>query len=583
MPETFLHGVEVVEITDGPRPIRTVRSGIIGLIGTAPDSQQEVKASLLTGVAADNNALTFTSKLEGELGNNTGIRFVDPKANSAALSVSVVNGDITVSLATDADGDITSTAAEVRSAIMAKAEAHALVKVANTGGGGATATATLSTSTIGSIAVTNGGSGYLTPPAVVIAGGGGSGATATAVLTDGVVTSITVNNPGTGYSSPTVTITPPTGGSSGAGVVSAFRRQSLADGLNDEFPLNRPVLVAGDAAKAAKLGETGTLPGAMDGIFDQVGAVVIVVRVAEGEDDEDTITNVIGGINTGDDTYEGVHAFLGAESITGFCPRILCAPGFTSQRPDDTANAVVAELVGIAERLRAVIIADGPSTTDADAIEYRGDWGSKRVYVVDPAVKIRNSNGELVNEPASARVAGLIAKMDNDRGFWWSPSNQVINGIVGTAREIDFTLGDQNSRANLLNEQEVATIVRQDGFRLWGNRTCADDPKFAFLSVVRTADMINDSILRAHLWAIDRNITRSFLEDVSQSVNDYIALLTAEGAILGGRCFPSPNLNTPAAIADGKVFFDFEFTPNFPAEHITFRSKIVNDYIEQIL
>jgi phage tail sheath protein FI len=31
------------------------------------------------------------------------------------------------------------------------------------------------------------------------------------------------------------------------------------------------------------------------------------------------------------------------------------------------------------------------------------------------------------------------------------------------------------------------------------------------------------------------------------------------------------------------VFFDVEFTPPFPAEHITFRSKLVNDYIEEIL
>jgi len=180
-------------------------------------------------------------------------------------------------------------------------------------------------------------------------------------------------------------------------------------------------------------------------------------------------------------------------------------------------------------------------------------------------------------------VAGLIAKIDNDRGFWWSPSNNVINGIVGTGRDIDFTLGDANSRANLLNEQEVATIIRQDGYRLWGNRTCSDDPKFAFLSVVRTADMINDSILRAHIWAVDRNITRTYLEDVAQSVNDYMDRLKAQGAILGGRCFPSPGLNTPSSIADGKVFFDFEFTPPYPAEHITFRSKLTNDYIEEIL
>ena len=32
MAEGFLHGVEVIEIDNGPRPIRTVRSGVIGLI-----------------------------------------------------------------------------------------------------------------------------------------------------------------------------------------------------------------------------------------------------------------------------------------------------------------------------------------------------------------------------------------------------------------------------------------------------------------------------------------------------------------------------------------------------------------------
>ena len=33
-----LHGVEVVQIDDGLRPIQTVESSIIGLVGTAPDA-----------------------------------------------------------------------------------------------------------------------------------------------------------------------------------------------------------------------------------------------------------------------------------------------------------------------------------------------------------------------------------------------------------------------------------------------------------------------------------------------------------------------------------------------------------------
>ncbi len=504
MPETFLHGVEVIEIDDGPRPIQTVRSSVIGVVGTAPDSQQEVKSTLQIGSIGTNNALTFTSKLAGSLGNAIGVRRVDPKANNATLSISVSNTEITVNLATGPSGAITTTATQLSAAIAANPAAHALVGVANTGA------------------------------------------------------------------------------STGAGVVGASRIEYMTGGLDEAFPLNTPVLVPGDTALAAKLGASGTLPKAMDGIFDQTGAVVIVVRVAEGEDETATLANVVGGVDVGTGQYKGAWALLGAESKVGFCPRILCAPGWTHQRTT-TANPVVAEMLGIANRLRAVIIADGPNTTDAAAITYRGDWGSKRVYVVDPWVMVTNSVGEVVAEPASARVAGMIARSDNERGFWWSPSNQIMNGIVGTARVIDFVRCDKSSRAHLLNEQEVATIIRDDGFRLWGNRTCTEDPKWAFLSVVRTADMINDSVLRAHKWAVDRNITRTYLSDVAEGVNDYMKTLVAMGAILGGECYPAPGLNTPANISQGKVFMEFRFTPPYPAEHITFRSKLVQDYIEEIL
>jgi len=355
------------------------------------------------------------------------------------------------------------------------------------------------------------------------------------------------------------------------------------DADTSKFPLNTPVLIAGSRKEAAGLGENGTLPGAMDGIFDQTGAMVVVVRVDENSDAAVTTANVVGGIDDDTGNYEGVHAFLGAKSVTGVTPRILCAPGFTHQRVSDTKNTVVAEMEGIADRLRAVIIADGPDSNDAAAIAYRGDFGSRRVFIVDPHVKVTNKVGAIVNEPASARVAGMIARSDNDRGFWWSPSNQLMNGIVGTSRAVDFALGDANARANLLNEKQVATIIRQDGFRLWGNRTTSDEQKWAFLSVVRTADLINDSLLNAHLWAVDRNITATYIEDVTNSVQSYMDSLKAQGAILGGTIWPDADLNTPENIAAGKIYFSFDFTPPAPAEHVVFRSILTNNYLEEIL
>ncbi|WP_218955475.1 phage tail sheath subtilisin-like domain-containing protein [Acinetobacter sp. YH01020] len=353
------------------------------------------------------------------------------------------------------------------------------------------------------------------------------------------------------------------------------------DADEELFPLNTPVLIAGSRTQAAKLGVSGTLSDAVDSIFDQIGALVIVVRVDEGSSETETLANIIGGNNSINGGYEGVHCFLAAENIVGFAPKILIATGFTHNRQDGDANPVTSELNAIAPRLGAVVIADGPNTNDADAIAYSKDFDSKRIFLVDPKCK-KVVNGETVTAWSSAYVAGLIAKSDNERGWWWSPSNQPISGITGTDRAIDFQMGDPNSRANLLNESNVATIIRQNGYRLWGNRTLSSDAKWEFLCVVRTADMINESLNAAHLWAVDRGITKTYVEDVVEGVNAYLRYLKNIGAIIGGSCWADPELNTPDQIAQGKVYFDFDFTPVYPAEHIIFRSHLVNDYIKEI-
>ncbi|WP_353272767.1 phage tail sheath subtilisin-like domain-containing protein [Wolbachia endosymbiont (group A) of Urophora cardui] len=348
-----------------------------------------------------------------------------------------------------------------------------------------------------------------------------------------------------------------------------------------KFPLNKPVLVAGSLKEAAKLGKSGSLPSAVNGIFSQIGATVVVIRVEESENsdpklkEEETLKNIIGGVDKETGEYQGIEAFLSSESIVHVAPRILIAPQFTYQLPED---AVVAALIPIAEKLRSIIVADGPNTNDEEAIKLRKSVGSSRIYVVDPWVKVLIEGKEEIL-PASSFVAGLIAKIDSKQGFWHSPSNKEINGIVGTSRPIDFSLGYANCRANHLNENEVTTIIHQNGYRLWGNRTCSNDSKWAFLSVRRTADLINDSLLRAHLWAVDRNITKTYIDDVIEGVNSYLANLKVQGAIISGKCYATPELNTPTNIASGKVYFDFEFTLPYPAEQITFKSHLVNNSV----
>lgn len=90
--------------------------------------------------------------------------------------------------------------------------------------------------------VTNGGSGYTSPPTLEISGGGGSGATATATIQNGAVTSVQLTAPGTGYTSaPTIAVT--TGGGSGATVEAVFQAATpFQPAQFQEMKLDVPIL-----------------------------------------------------------------------------------------------------------------------------------------------------------------------------------------------------------------------------------------------------------------------------------------------------------------------------------------------------
>jgi hypothetical protein len=92
-----------------------------------------VRAYLVTGLVASNNAIRFTAKdIVGPLGHDITIELKDPSGNSKSLSVGVEGEAITVNLATGETGVITSTAAEIIAAIAASGAAG-IVTAANEG------------------------------------------------------------------------------------------------------------------------------------------------------------------------------------------------------------------------------------------------------------------------------------------------------------------------------------------------------------------------------------------------------------------------------------------------------------------
>ena len=280
--------------------------------------------------------------------------------------------------------------------------------------------------------------------------------------------------------------------------------------------------------------------------------------------------DVVGGASAVDGSYTGVNALLGARSDVGVKPKIVIAPRWTQPSASGAKSPVTGEIEKVVDRLTGIGFVDGRNTTDEAAQTDVEGVSGRRIMFIDPWAK----DGD-IGRPASAVYAGVTARTDADIGFWASPSNKLISGITGTGRAIDFTSGDAGSRANLLNENNISTIIREDGFRTWGNRA-ADG---SFLSVQRTADMIAESIQQAHLYAVDRGITKGLVDAVVESVRAYLRSLQARGAILGGDAWFDANLNDANSVADGRLVVDYDFTPVYPAERVQFRAHMVNDYI----
>lgn len=344
------------------------------------------------------------------------------------------------------------------------------------------------------------------------------------------------------------------------GVVLPFN-VSLTGGEEEPFPLNTPVAVVG-SSQIKKLGLAGTLAATIADITDQTNALMVVVRV----DADESATKQRGNI------LAGIECWSESKSVTGYQPRILIAPGFSED------DAVAHALETLANKLRAVAYVDCASmATPQDVVQRRAAYGA-RTELLRPRVSVANSQGEIEYRPYSGRAAGLRARIDVEKGWWWSKSNQNIENILGVEQVDEFILGDATCQANLLNMENISTIVRRDGFKHWGNRLCSSDPQWRFESVRRTADVIEDSIQETVLQYVDRPLDKQNADDVIGTINAYIRQLVGLGAIFGGNAWLDEELNSAESMASGVLYINYDFGPKSPTERITLRVRVNNNY-----
>lgn len=294
-------------------------------------------------------------------------------------------------------------------------------------------------------------------------------------------------------------------------------------------------------------------------------------------------SSVIIGSNTSG-VRTGFKCFLDAYNQLGAKPKILIAPGYS------TVNAIAADMIVNADYYKAYALIDAPTgTTVTGAITARGPAGTlnfntsnRRTILLCPGnlKAYDKATDSTVNRPYSQFFAGVMSAQDNENGYWFSPSNREIKGVLGSEIAITAAINDPNTEANALNAQGITTVFNSgsSGIRTWGNRSAAYPSSTLpvnFIPIGRTADIVHESIELAMLPFVDQPITNGIIDSIKQSVQAFLNVLIGRGALMVGSAITfDPSLNPPDQVAAGQLVFSLNIMPPPPLERITFNSFI---------
>ncbi|MGY0155924.1 phage tail sheath protein [Edwardsiella tarda] len=341
----------------------------------------------------------------------------------------------------------------------------------------------------------------------------------------------------------------------------------------DTFPPNRPVLLTDVLSASGKAGDKGTLAPSLEAIGAQANPVTVVVRIPKLDSSKDIEGQIIGS-NTS--TYKsGIQALLAAPSELGVKPRILAAPGLDSQ-------VISGALLTVAQQLRGFAYISTPGNIAyvmdvSEVIDYRNNFGQREGMLIWPDVYgIRSDNSVNVT---TAYALGLRAKIDEQIGWHKTLSNVAVNGVSGLTVPVYWDLLDPYTDAGLLNQNDITTLIRQDGYRFWGSRTLSSDPLYAFESYTRTAQVLADTIAEAQMWSVDGPLNPSLARDIIESIRAKLRSLTAQGYLIGADCWLDESVNDKDSLKAGKLTIDYDYTPVPPLENLMLRQRITDRYL----
>lgn len=247
------------------------------------------------------------------------------------------------------------------------------------------------------------------------------------------------------------------------------------------------------------------------------------------------IAGVVGPPKTGLNLLEDVDIF-----------NIICIPPYNralDTTPDDMYTAVYPGALPYCERKRAVLLVDPPLQWD--------DAGDAEAGVNNQLRPLRHRNAAIffpniiAADPEAdnntrpfvpcGAVAGVIARIDSERGVWKSPAG-IEAGLAGVTDLTVHLTNDDNGTLNPLGVN-CLRILPPAGIVVWGSRTMRGADALAdqwkYLAVRRTALFIEESLYRGTQWVVFEPNDEPLWSQIRLNVGAFMHNLFRQGAFQG--------------------------------------------------
>ncbi|WP_437285452.1 phage tail sheath family protein [Sorangium sp. So ce406] len=177
----------------------------------------------------------------------------------------------------------------------------------------------------------------------------------------------------------------------------------------------------------------------------------------------------------------------------------------------------------------------------------------------------------LVTAPPCGACAGIVARVERERGVSWAPANAPVADAVSLFR--DGLLPD----AGFLHESRVNLIrPTEKGLFLLGSRTTSDDAEWTHLSVRRLIHWLERQLAIDTRWAVFEPNGRILWSRLVRGVEHRLDGLVSAGALAGRtressyfvRCSGAAS---PGDRGAGRVVVEVGVAPSAPAEFVVFQ------------